>query len=251
MHTILIGIDDTDGRKSAVGTGRLARRLAHSLVEQCGGAVWGVLRHQLPRLEGIPYTSNNSSACIVLDMPVPCDATTLIQNAQAYIVAKADPEGDPGLCVLDWNDVGQPLVDHGLTATGRRLTQAEAMAAASGGHLSGLGGTNDGIIGAAAAVGLTRHGWCGRFIEFGHMRSAPVPRRIGQVQQLGIRVVCVDRDPAVPLPDDSLVGGEWLRPSLWAGGPVLQVKNDGPGRWTAAHGKRKKKHDQPKLARSA
>jgi hypothetical protein len=51
--------------------------------------------------------------------------------------------------------------------------QAEALHAASGVHISGHGGTNDGIIGAAAAVGLTAKGWNGRFIEYGSLRDFP------------------------------------------------------------------------------
>jgi len=45
------------------------------------------------------------------------------------------------------------------------------MEAANKVHLSGHAGTNDGIIGAAAAVGLTISAWSGRFIEFGKLRD--------------------------------------------------------------------------------
>ena len=57
------------------------------------------------------------------------------------------------------------------------------MTAEAGIHLSGHGGTNDGIIGATAAVGLTACGWSARFLEygcgFGSARSHPCGRASG------------------------------------------------------------------------
>ena len=53
------------------------------------------------------------------------------------------------------------------------ITQKEALQADSGSHISGHGGTNRRIIGAAAAVGLTAYGWSGRFIEFAGLHSFP------------------------------------------------------------------------------
>ena len=63
----------------------------------------------------------------------------------------------------------------------------------------------------------------------------------GKLWRLGIQVVSVDRDPLTPLGHDMVATGGWLRPSLWAGQPVLQVRADGAGRWVAALGKRKDK----------
>ena len=47
------------------------------------------------------------------------------------------------------------LIAFGQRCTEKIVTQREALEAAKEIHLSGHGGTNDGIIGAAAAVGLT------------------------------------------------------------------------------------------------
>lgn len=243
---IYIGLDDTDGKTSSMGTGRLARNLAGELLHFLDGnaILWGVLRHQLPKLDEIAYTSNNSSACIVLDsdsaMP---PLAELLNVAARYIVSMADMEGDPGLCMLTGDEISDQLVSYALRATSQPLRQADAMGVVPDSRLLGLGGTNDGIIGAAAAVGLTKHGWCGRFIEFGDMRKAPVPQFVGEVQELGIRVVSVDRDPAVPLAEDALDGG-WIRPSLWAHGPVLQVVRTETGCWKTAHTKRPKHSGQ-------
>lgn len=242
---IYIGLDDTDGKDSDMGTGRLARHLAGELTHHLEGnaTLWGILRHQLPRLDNIPYTSNNSSACIVLDVDSENPPLhSMLETAAQYVTEKFDPEGDPGLCLLTDAEISDELIAYALRTTGIRMRQADAMSMVPRGRLLGLGGTNDGIIGAAAAVGLTKHGWCGRFIEFGDMRKAPQPYFVGEVQELGIKVVSVDRDPAVPLAEDALVEAAWIRPSLWGGGPVLQV-NRCEGGWSTAHGKRKKGHN--------
>jgi hypothetical protein len=239
---VYLGFDDTDMPDSATGTGRLVREFAAHLPEGC--TLWGVVRHQLPRLEGIAYTSNNSSACAMVVAPGGADALRLLREAaSAYLLSRASDGSDPGLCVAAEHAVSPELVDFATTATGRTRTQRQAMDAARGACLDGLGGSNDGIIGAAAAVGLTRHGWCGRFIEYGGLRGLTPPLRIRDLHETGIRVVSVDRDPAVPLPDDALAadtGGCWIRPSLWGGAPVLQVAQQAPGVWRTAHAKRNK-----------
>ena len=112
----------------------------------------------------------------------------------------------------------------------RIVTQGEAIAAGDG-HLSGLGGTNDGIIGAAAAVGLTAYGWSGRFIEFGELRKFPAAVSVGALNRAGIRVVSIERDAEALAPDDIVETNGWLRPRLWGGEPVLPVRAGEPGRW--------------------
>ncbi len=122
------------------------------------------------------------------------------------------------------------------------MTQGQALTAADG-HLSGLGGTNDGIIGAAAAVGLTAHGWSGRFIELGGLRKLPVSVSVESLSRAGIRVVSIDRDAHVLAPEDIVETGGWLRPRLWAGQPVLPVTPGEPGRWASLGGKRPGKEE--------
>ena len=117
------------------------------------------------------------------------------------------------------------------------MTQGQARDAAEGAHLSGHGGTEDGIIGAAAGVGLTADGWNGRLIEyrnvFGHLRDVPEPVSVADLGAAGITVVSIDRDAPVPLPDGLVRADGWLRPRLWAGRPVLPVQRDGEGGWFA------------------
>ncbi len=235
---VYIGLDDTDGKTSAMGTGRLARMLAAKFADRA--EIWGVLRHQLPKMDVIPYTSNNSSACIVLrPAEGQLSLEEVLEIASNHILQYASEEGDPGLCVLDERELGAELLNFSVLSTGRLMRQKDALDVVKKNRLLGLGGTNDGIIGAAAAVGLTKYGWCGRFIEYGPLRTSAQPESIGQIQNMGIRVLSVDRDPAVPLSEDLLVGEKWIRPSLWNGEPVLQVVRDAPGSWRTAHSKRK------------
>lgn len=242
---IFLGFDDTDDKDAPIGTGRLVREFVGGLSDEY--TVAGVVRHQLPRLDGIPYTSNNSSACAIIEVAGESTAhairnalDALTEAAVANLKERCAPGSDPGLCVVPEALVDSVLVDYARSVTSVRSSQAEAMQAAKSITLLGLGGTNDGIIGAAAAVGLTRFGWCGRFIEHGTLRALKTPMHIRDLNAAGIEAVSVDRDPAVPMPNDRLVGENWIRPSLWASKPVLQVRADSPGVWRTAHGKRKK-----------
>jgi hypothetical protein len=119
-------------------------------------------------------------------------------------------------------------------------TRAKARAAAQGAHLSGHGGTLDGIIGAAAAVGLTASGWSGRFIELGNLRDFPEELSVSALRQGGIQVVSVDRDAGTPAPSDRVLTNRWLRPRLLGDRAVLLVEPFGRGRWININQKRKK-----------
>ena len=89
---------------------------------------------------------------------------------------------DPGVCVIAEDaPVSAKLMEFGLACTRRVMTQEDALRAGRGIHLSGHGGSNDGIIGAAAAVGLTAAGWYGRFIEFGDLRRLPSELRVKEL----------------------------------------------------------------------
>jgi hypothetical protein len=159
-------------------------------------------------------------------------------KATAHIDRHFIPGSDPGLCVVREDDPVLPvLISFGLLCARKVVTQREAIAAGDG-HLSGLGGTNDGIIGAAAAVGLTAYGWSGRFIEFGGLRELPGAVSVEVLNRAGMRVVSVDRDAQLLAPDDVVETNGWLRPRLWGGEPVLLVKPGEPGRWESLGKKR-------------
>ena len=120
------------------------------------------------------------------------------------------------------------------------VAQKDALVAASGFHLSGHGGTHDGIIGAAAAVGLTASGWNGRFIEFGGLRDFSEDVAVSELEKAHITVVSLDRDGMAPAPDDRVYTLNWLRPRLWGNRAVLATHKKGEGLWESLCGKRKK-----------
>lgn len=229
---IYLGFDDTDIIGYPRGTGRCIRDFCSLLDNRY--SLKCILRHQLPKLPDIPYTSNNSSACAVLWCEESLPFSDLFSTAVDYL-SKETPEGsDPGVCLATQDSITDEHVSFSLSCNGGKVTQKDAMKATSNVLLAGVGGTYDGIIGAAAAVGLTKYGWCGRFIELGSMRSLPSSVTVAELSKLGIKVVSVDRDPLVPLENDVVTTDDWLRPSLWAGQPVLQVRSSDKGTWTTA-----------------
>lgn len=233
---VYVGFDDTDTIAADRGTGKLARWFEKDLPEGC--RLWGVVRQQLLLDDAIPYTSHNSSACAVLECPEQVSLDLLTARAVAHIERHFIEGSDPGLCVVREHDPITPaLISFALLCARKIVTQSQALAAADG-HLSGLGGTNDGIIGAAAAVGLTAYGWSGRFIEFGRLREFPAAVSVEALNRAGIRVVSVGRDAHVLVPEDIVETGGWLRPSLWAGQPVLPVTPGDSGRWVSLGRKR-------------
>lgn len=229
---IYIGFDDTDVKDADRGTGKLARWFERELPEGC--RVWGVVRQQLLVDEAIPYTSHNSSACVVVDCPEAVSLEELTEKSIFHIERHFMDGSDPGLCVCS---AGHPamgaLMNFGRSCSERVVSQEDALIAARGIHLSGHGGTNDGIIGAAAAVGLTFQGWSGRFIEFGRLRDIPQSVKVKTLEQLGIQVISLDRDARIPSSVDMVENNGWLRPRLLGGCPILPVVPRGPGIWEA------------------
>jgi tRNA(Ile2) C34 agmatinyltransferase TiaS len=233
---VYVGFDDTDVAGADRGTGKLARWFAHKLPR--GVHMWGAVRQQFPVLEGIPYTSKNSSACLILEVPDKGLIREIIDLAADHIQENFIEGSDPGLCVVPENSPALgALMAFGRKASNRIVSQKEALQAVNGDHLSGHGGTNDGIIGAAAGIGLTHSGWSGRFIEFNDLRQFQTETTVASLEDNGIQVLSVDRNAMVPGMDDVVDTRDWVRPRLWGFKPVLPVRNTGPGRWRSLGGK--------------
>ncbi len=230
---VYVCFDDTDVLGADRGTGKLVRWFTERLPEGCTS--WGVVRQQLLVHPDVPYTSHNSSGCAVIDVP---DATYLRRLARlgADHIAEHFIEGsDPGLCIVPETADLAPLIAFGQRAAIEVVTQADArsLARETGVHLSGHGGTEDGVIGALAGVGLTAGGWAGRFVDYRvPLRSFGPIVTVGEVEAAGIVVVPVDRNVMVPKPTDTLDTQDWLRPRLWGGRPVAPVMSSGPDAWT-------------------
>jgi hypothetical protein len=130
---------------------------------------------------------------------------------------------DPGLCVT--REVTDPVRRFGRRCQRELVTQKEAreLATAEGLFLLGLGGTQDGVIGALAAVGLAAHDNDGRVIQMGDW-----PDNVSGMQAitlLGERGVTVRDLETCQIVGRGMVDvGKKLRPNWREGGCVLYVR---------------------------
>lgn len=227
-----VAFDDTDTLDCGRGTGKLVRWYEQELPHGC--TLWGVVRQQLLVHPDVPYTSHNSSAVAVIDAPDDTVREQLIERGITHLANHAVDGSDPGLCVAAEGDAAiESLMHFGQRAAIELVTQAEAYAAAGKAHLSGHGGTNDGVIGAAAGVGLTAWGWSGRFIEYAGLRDFPQQVSVRDLQDAGMLVLPINRNVVFPKPDDTVSTDGWLRPTLWGGVPCVPVTLLEDGVWAA------------------
>lgn len=243
---LLIGIDDTDDLRSP-GTGRRARALLRELTVAGLGSAAGATRHQLLVDDRIPYTSHNSSACLAWRSPggnpeaVQGDVIAL---AARFLERICPPTADPGLAVAIPSRLEQAipaLVDFGRRAKREVLRTAGArdLATRLGVHLSGHGGTQDGVLGALAAVGLHLSGNDGLFITLPGLYELP---RETTIDDLRARVPldhARDGNQRQPGPGELIELGAWVHPVLLDGRTVLLLeppreRSDGRRVWRTA-----------------
>ena len=220
-NLIYIGMDDTDVQDSR-GTGRLARDLAAFLMKDF--TLLGVTRHQLLVDPRVPYTSHNSSAALCLQDGRQTDLPALFERVKAFMLADFIAGSDPGLCVAS-APVAAGLRGFGLRAKSELVHQSEARSLAAAGQvlLEGLGGTQDGVIGALAAVGLAAGGEDGRYLLVGSTRDLAGLQPVSALLAAGIAaVMTLDGLPV----RDGLVLAEKMRPARRGSQPVLYVEWD-------------------------
>jgi hypothetical protein len=171
--TIFACIDDTDNLNSR-GTGRLARAVAAELAKSYH--VKGVTRHQLYVHPDIPYTSHNSCAVIHINLGADSGEKAMkdiFDLAKQEILNDFIDGSDPGLAVANQEQILPSLVAFGKDAKNTVLTQemARTLAKNLNIHLEGLGGTEDGVIGAMAGLGLASTANDGRYLLIGLIRE--------------------------------------------------------------------------------
>lgn len=240
---IYVAFDDTDTLDCGRGTGKLARWFPEALPGNC--RLTAIVRQQLLVADDIPYTSHNSSLTCLIEAPGESVIPQLIERGSAHIRKYFVEGSDPGLCVLAENNPAmRALKEFGKLCLVRKVTQAEAHAAVGSGHLSGHGGTNDGVIGAAAGVGLTALGDSGRlneWIEPGFIRGLPQETTAGFLREHSVEPLAIDKNAAW-IPDGDIVDNRgWLRPNWVRGRAVLPVLGVEPNRWRTLS---KKKGDE-------
>ena len=220
---IYVGIDDTDSLESR-GTGRLARTIAAEIGIKY--EVFGVTRHQLFVHPDIPFTSHNS--CAVIHVQAPKSAMQEIFCTAKKLMLSDFVEGsDPGLAIASSEQAAPAAVAFGQDAKCMIVTQQRALSVASncGIHVEGLGGTNGGIIGAIAGIGLASIGNDGRFLLKGKNRELTGVRAVQEIFGAGI-------DQILTLQGELVINGKVFiqknaTPSFIHGKAVLFVEKIG------------------------
>lgn len=222
-------MDDTD-MPDTPGTGRLARELARLYREAGVGTPCGVTRHQLYEGPGVPKTSHNSAAAIVLKHASRTGAADL---GAEFLGERSARGSDPGLAVL----AGDPPA--GALGFARRaqcelVDQDQARAVASGVFLIGLAGTEDGVIGALAAAVLRADGNDGRFVGLHGIRELRGRMTVGDIKAMSGVSAVVDEESEQPLHDDQLLETrDWVRPRVVGHVPIVFARREGGG-WVHA-----------------
>lgn len=235
----LIGIDDTDNKDSR-GTGYNSRQLAQAIEWEFLGNVTGITRHQLFVHPDIPYTSQNSSACLEVTSNRYDHLVDFCRTFMLYIAAEGS---DVGVCIARKTKVSAEVKKWGIDAKSIVLKMDDAirMAKRNDIYLEGLTGTKDGIIGALAAVGLRAGGNDGRFIWLNSKKNLrDIEHGVHTVEfltsQAGISIVKPVEDEVIN-PTDKVYLNEWARPVLQNRKPVLLVEkalNNNSYEWKCA-----------------
>jgi hypothetical protein len=219
-------VDDTDDAESR-GTGFRARQLGSLLERDRLVTLLGVTRHQLFVHPRIPYTSHNSAACLLVRLGPGVDDEALAARCRAFLRGTSAPGADAGLC-LAGADAGGGVAAFGQAAKRRVLTAGEARALARRGglRLDPVTGDGGGVIGALAAVGRRAGGADGRFLGLRGLRELTGTHAAGALRALaGIEDVRTLDGRSVPAAA-RVNAGDWPRPVLLGGRPVLLVEEE-------------------------
>lgn len=236
---LLIGIDDTDNKESR-GTGYNSRQLAAAIETNNLGKVHGITRHQLFVHPDIPYTSQNSSACLDVDTNKLFEIKDFCREFMFDIGAVGS---DVGLCIAEEEKIINEVISWGENAKTIVLKMQDAVELAENKaiYLEGLTGSKDGVIGALAAIGLRKGGNDGRFIWLNSERNLrDIEQGRHKVKDLikysGVgSVQSVDGDQIKPNDKVNLNG--WARPVLQNNISVLVVEktiNNNSYEWKCA-----------------
>ena len=218
---IFVGIDDTDTIDSP-GTNQVAR----AIVSELGDPFFclRIVRHQLLFDPRVPYTSKNSCCSLLVRSAQPGDAalSELKRRLREGLLRRFQPGSDPGLCVTE--DVPPALVHFGRLCQQTVVGQNDArnLATRHGISLEGLGGTEDGVIGALAAVGLAVTGDDGRVVQIQQKPDDLTgPNSVAKILGAGVDEI---RHGNEIVTKGTVDVGKHLRPNLRGGRIVLSVE---------------------------
>lgn len=214
-----IALDDTDNKESR-GTGFKSRQLGKLIQEKNLGVVESISRHQLYVHDKIAYTSQNSSACLIVKSEKINDLSKLCEE---YLIDVAEIGSDAGLCIASEDQINDEILTWGTRAKKEVLQKQDAYDIAERAEifLKGYTGEKIGVIGSLAAIGLRKAGEDGRNIWLkGHeLRDLSGVYKIEELKNI-INIQSVITKEGVEIDqNDRIEVGEWLRP------PVINGKN--------------------------
>jgi len=209
-----IGIDDTDNLQSR-GTGHRARQMGIMLQEAGIAELLCITRHQLLVHEDIPFTSHNSSACLLVNSE-PGRKNDIVNFCRDFLLRESAPGSDAGLCVATQFEITKDIEAWGENAKRIVLNKKSAHQLASdyGIYLEGLTGEKIGVIGSLAAVGLRYKGNDGRVLWLPFLRETEGIFTVGELKDR----LCVDlvtgRDGDPVQSGDLVMADGWIRPIM-------------------------------------
>ena len=209
-----VGLDDTDNKDSR-GTGFKSRQLGKLIVEKNLGEVESISRHQLFVHEKIAYTSQNSSACLLVKTE---NFKELQKLCTEYLIDVAEIGSDAGLCIAREDQINERVLDWGNRAKKEILFKKEAynLAKETGIFLEGYTGEKIGVIGSLAAIGLRKGGNDGRniWLKGTELRDLEGVYKVSDLKEIiNIQAVITKEGKAIS-DDDRIEVGEWLRPAI-------------------------------------
>lgn len=245
----IIGIDDTDTLASP-GTGRLVQELMVELAGEGWGEALGATRHQLLIDPRVPMTSHNCSAALAWRLAQERTVAGLAVRIGDWLASHTPEGSDPGLAIVSQaasdatnaaggaEGVGGALAAFGLRAKLDVLDQraARRLARKTGVHLSGHGGTEDGVIGALAAVGLHLGGSDGLFLWMPGIRELTGTSTAADLMASVPLDYIGPLDGPGPHDEEVIELGNWVRPLHRGGRSHLLVERveDGALGWRVA-----------------
>jgi hypothetical protein len=230
---IYVGIDDTDTLDDP-GTNQLARLMIRELASHARGRM--ILRHQLLEDPRVPCTKKNGCASIAFEPLASFSHDSFLASVRKMVVSWSPTGSDPGLCVT--GNVPQAVSDWGIRCQRELVKQSEARQIAAEQHiyLEGLGGTQDGVIGALAAVGLMATKNDGRVIHFDSNGADWYDLTgcldVNEIRQHGVNEILI-MGTGEPLPAGIVDIGKRLRPNYRQGKVVLYVAQNESLAWEA------------------
>lgn len=209
-----VGLDDTDNKDSR-GTGYKSRQLGKLIVEKNLGEVESISRHQLFVHEKIAFTSQNSSACLIVKTD---KFKELKKLCTEYLIDVAEIGSDAGLCIAREDQITERILDWGNRAKKEILYKEDAynLAEESGIFLEGYTGEKIGVIGSMAGVGLRWGGNDGRniWLKGKELRDLEGVYQVKELKEI-INIQAVITKEGKPINDnDRIEIGNWLRPPI-------------------------------------